>query len=211
MRELVKSFEGEKVRVIIEKGEPLFCLVDVCAALNLDRKSRLITEGLDYKGVVNRTVKTRGGEQLLNYINEANLYRVVFRSKKEEAKRFQDWVFEEVLPAVRKTGKYEIPADAKKKAALVRNTFTEVLQGFGVSKALEYVKITATMKKNIGIPGNKPKDQLALIELKQIQAAELLAEINMLQQEPEGYEEVKPICQEAARSISSAIERKSVS
>ncbi|HGJ5878179.1 MAG TPA: Bro-N domain-containing protein, partial [Arsenophonus nasoniae] len=45
--------------------------------------------------------------QLLVYVNEPNLYRVIFRSNKLEAKQFQDWVFNEVLPSIRKTGRYD--------------------------------------------------------------------------------------------------------
>lgn len=52
------------------------------------------------------TPTTSGGIQKLKFINEPNLYRIIFRSNKPEALRFQDWVFQDVLPEIRKTGSY---------------------------------------------------------------------------------------------------------
>jgi prophage antirepressor-like protein len=51
-------------------------------------------------------ISTNGGIQKLKFINEPNLYRVIFRSNKKEALNFQNWVFAEVLPTIRKTGGY---------------------------------------------------------------------------------------------------------
>ena len=64
---------------------------------------------LSEKGV--RTIPTliSGGEQNLLYINEPNLYKVIFQSRKESAERFTDWVAGEVLPSIRKTGSYNKP------------------------------------------------------------------------------------------------------
>ncbi len=113
--------EKHNVRVQLLNGEPWFCLVDVCNVLSIPRNSDLVQVskgfvenetpknrgGLDEKGVVKNLTPTNGGKQQLIYINEPNLYRVIFRSNKPEAKQFQDWVFNEVLPSIRKTGRYE--------------------------------------------------------------------------------------------------------
>ena len=101
--------QHHSVRVTLIKDEPWFCLVDVCSVLTVDRTSRLLRD-LDEKGLADCHTLTQGGEQQLKFINEPNLYRVIFRSNKPEAKAFQDWVFNEVLPALRKTGRYEQPA-----------------------------------------------------------------------------------------------------
>lgn len=95
------------VRVQVINGEPWFCLADVCAVLDVDRTSRLLRD-LDEKGLADCHTLTNGGNQLLKFVNEPNLYRVIFRSNKPEAKNFQDWVFNEVLPTIRKTGSYTI-------------------------------------------------------------------------------------------------------
>lgn len=99
------NYNNKEVRTQIINNEPYFCLKDVCEVLELkDFK----VERLDKKGVILNPTLTDGGSQKLNFINEPNLYRVIFRSDKPEAKQFQNWVFEEVLPTLRKTGKYEI-------------------------------------------------------------------------------------------------------
>lgn len=66
-------------------------------------------KSLDKKGWVKNLTLTDGGNQDLVFISEPNLYRVIFRSNKPEAKTFQDWVFNDVLPAIRKTGQYQKP------------------------------------------------------------------------------------------------------
>ena len=92
-----------------EKGEALFCLTDVCTALSLTNP-RVVKTRLNQKGVSSVYTLTEGGRQNLTFIDEPNLYRCIFQSRKKEAEAFQDWVVEEVLPAIRKTGGY-IPAN----------------------------------------------------------------------------------------------------
>ncbi|HGJ5856280.1 Bro-N domain-containing protein [Arsenophonus nasoniae] len=100
--------ETHDVRIQLINGEPWFCLRDVCEILTVDRTSRLLRD-LDKKGLADCHTLTKGGKQQITFVNEPNLYRVIFRSNKPEAKQFQDWVFNEVLPSIRKTGKYEHP------------------------------------------------------------------------------------------------------
>lgn len=108
-----------KVRIAVNKNEEvLFCLSDVCRALDLTNPS-MVKERLDSSNLSSIEVTTksanRHGEFLrtttMTYIGEPNLYRCIFQSKKEEAKEFQDWVFNCVLPQIRKTGGY-IPFEA---------------------------------------------------------------------------------------------------
>ena len=100
------NFNGHGVRVVLDDNkEPWFCLADVYKPLDISRTSRLFRE-LDEKGVADYHSPTNGGIQKLMFINEPNLYRIIFRSTKKEALNFQDWVFAEVLPTIRKTGSY---------------------------------------------------------------------------------------------------------
>ena len=104
------SFQQQyAIRTTLIDGEPWFCLADVCAALYVDRTSDLL-RNLDAKGVVKNPTLTQGGEQQMKFINEPNLYRIIFRSNRPDARTFQDWVFYEVLPALRRQGRYEMPA-----------------------------------------------------------------------------------------------------
>lgn len=98
-----------------EKGELLFCLKDVCNSLELrvtKVKDRLTPYLPTIKvGVV--TGKKSDGSDSIQYIDmyfitEPDLYRVIFQSRKSSARKFQDWVFEEVLPTLRKEGSYSM-------------------------------------------------------------------------------------------------------
>ena len=102
------DFESEEfgnVRIVTVDNEPMFCLPDVCRALGLIQPSK-VRERLNEKGVRKIPTLTAGGEQKLLYVNESNLYKTIFQSRKEAAERFTDWVTSEVLPSIRKTGAY---------------------------------------------------------------------------------------------------------
>lgn len=92
-----------------DSGEPLFCLADVCKALELNGGARNVKSRLSAKGVVSINTPTNGGNQQMTFITEPNLYKCIFQSRKKEAEAFQDWVCEEVLPSIRKTGAYGMP------------------------------------------------------------------------------------------------------
>lgn len=88
-----------------EKGNPLFSLRDVTFALEIKNPNQLKNR-LNPKGVCSIYLLTNGGRQLMDFINEPNLYRCVFQSRKKSAIQFQDWIFEEVLPSIRNNGGY---------------------------------------------------------------------------------------------------------
>lgn len=98
--------ETHDVRIHIIGGEPWFCLKDVCDILSVSVASPSRFQ-MDMEGVTKIVIPTDGGRQQLTFVNEPNLYRVIFRSNKQEAKQFQDWVFNDVLPTIRKTGRYQ--------------------------------------------------------------------------------------------------------
>lgn len=98
-----------------EKDEPLFCLKDVCDSLELRVNDVIKRTGChpDTIGVGVVTGKKSDGTDAIQefdmyFITEPDLYRVIFQSRKSSARKFQDWVFEEVLPALRKEGSYSM-------------------------------------------------------------------------------------------------------
>ncbi|AXF75417.1 Bro-N domain-containing protein [Erwinia tracheiphila] len=105
--------ESHDVRIEIINNEPWFCLKDVCDILGIKNSNDLLSKQLDKVGVEKIYIRSGGQNRQLSFVNEPNLYRVIFRSNKPEAKQFQDWVFNEVLPAIRKTGRYEKPAPSE--------------------------------------------------------------------------------------------------
>lgn len=107
----IQIFKNERfgeIRVTTDtQGEPMFCLADVCKALEISNVGN-VKQRLSEKGVRNMDTLTVGGVQSMTYVNEANLYKCIFQSRKPEAEKFQDWVYEEVLPSIRKHGGYII-------------------------------------------------------------------------------------------------------
>ena len=98
-----------------EKDEPLFCLKDVCDSLELRVNDVIKRTGChpDTIGVSNEIIShgTPTGiskEVEMYFVTEPDLYRVIFQSRKSSARKFQDWVFEEVLPTLRKEGSYSM-------------------------------------------------------------------------------------------------------
>ncbi|WP_461255788.1 BRO-N domain-containing protein [Treponema sp. R80B11-R83G3] len=91
---------------IIEKGDSRwFVAADVCDFLGIKKSGHTFSDiPENEKGWY--IIPTLGGSQKMRIVNEAGLYRLVFKSRKPEAKRFQTWVFSEVLPSIRKYGVY---------------------------------------------------------------------------------------------------------
>ena len=100
------AFEEHLVRVVEQDGEPWFVGKDVCGVLGIkDHHQALETLDEDERG--GYSVPTPKGQQNAIIISEPGVYRLVFRSRKEEAERFKRWLAHEVLPQIRKTGRYE--------------------------------------------------------------------------------------------------------
>lgn len=102
-----ENLEFGAIRTQIINNEPHFCLPDVCRALEIKNISQLKTR-LNKDGVIiSEVIDSVGRKQNANFVNELNLYKVIFQSRKESAERFTDWVAGEVLPSIRKTGSYQ--------------------------------------------------------------------------------------------------------
>ncbi|WP_017807597.1 phage repressor protein [Avibacterium paragallinarum] len=101
------DFKSTPVRIELFKNEPHFCLTDVCLALNISNANASRFK-FNEAGVHKMYISFPSGKKEVTFINEPNLYRIIFRSNKAEAIEFQNWVFEEVLPQIRKTGKYSL-------------------------------------------------------------------------------------------------------
>ena len=126
--ETYTSKEFGKIRTVTKDNEPMFCLVDVCKALELEQVSR-VKSRLKEDGVTNSKVIDRlGREQEATFINESNLYKVIFQSRKPSAERFTDWVTSEVLPSIRKTGSYAVPMTTGEQIQLLAQGNVELNQ-----------------------------------------------------------------------------------
>ncbi|EPI5563477.1 BRO-N domain-containing protein [Neisseria gonorrhoeae] len=105
----VLNFQQNSVRTVADnKGELWFLANDVCEILGYTNPRRTVDLHCKSRGVTKRYTPTASGEQEMTYINEPNLYRLIIKSRKPAAEAFEEWVMETVLPAIRKTGGYQI-------------------------------------------------------------------------------------------------------
>lgn len=109
MQALSFSFENMAVRTLGTPEHPLFVALDVCSALGYAKARNAVAQHVDPEDLIKSEIETAGGRQVVNCVNESGLYALIFGSKLESAKRFKRWVTSEVLPAIRKTGRYEAP------------------------------------------------------------------------------------------------------
>ena len=102
------NFQNHEIRIIQDKnGEPLFVAKDVAIALGYEKPRNAISTHC--KGALKQgPLQTSGGLQKVRVIQEPDLYRLVIGSKLPEAQKFEKLVFEEILPSIRRTGKYAI-------------------------------------------------------------------------------------------------------
>lgn len=120
---------GQLRVVVTDNQKTMFNLTDVCRALDINNP-RQVKSRLAERGVITADTPTQNQfgatvMQAMTYIDDANLYRCIFQSRKAEAERFQAWVFEEVLPQIRQTGGYIPTRNARTGKAL---TDTEVME-----------------------------------------------------------------------------------
>ena len=108
MKEIIPFvFDDHQIRVVRDNdGSPLFVGKDICEALGYADANNAMK--LHCKGVVKRhPLQTAGGVQQMRVLTEGDMYRLMTHSKLESAERFESLVFDEILPTIRKTGKYE--------------------------------------------------------------------------------------------------------
>lgn len=102
------SYEGQQLRTVVKDGEPWFVASDVCAVLEIansrDAVARIKESWKDAVGITD----TIGRNQTMTVISEPGIWKLAFTSRKAEAEKFTDWVAEEVIPSIRKTGTYSL-------------------------------------------------------------------------------------------------------
>lgn len=138
--QIFNSSDFGQIRTKLIDGEPWFCLRDICKALEIVNVVN-VKNRLTLKGVRIMYTLTPGGKQELTFINEANLYKTIFQSRKESAERFTDWVTSEVLPTLRKTGSYQMTGTGPKTTS--------------IGDVINLIRITRETMKD---QGSDPKD-----------------------------------------------------
>lgn len=155
------------VRVIMIDGKPYFCGSDVAKALGYANSRKALADHC--KGVTKRDTPTSSGIQSMSYISEGDMYRLITSSHLESAEKFESWVFDDILPTIRKTGGYQMPVTNDEKIVVLAQGHVELRQEVNTIKAdieelkndmpilpIEADKITTAVKhKGVSVLGGK--------------------------------------------------------
>lgn len=144
--QIFKNDEFGEIRSVEINGEIYFVAADVCRILEVgDTSNAVKTLDDDEKGT--HIISTVGGLQKMLVVNEAGLYRLIFKSRKPDAKKFQRWIYHEVIPAIRKHGAYMTPATIENIIAnpdfgieLLKNLKSEREKRIAAEKTIEQQK-----------------------------------------------------------------------
>lgn len=102
--QIFKNAEFGEIRTLVEHEQVLFCASDVAKALGYARPNDAVNQHC--RATVKRRTPISGKIQDINFIPEGDVYRLIIRSKLPAAEKFERWVFDEVLPTIRKHGAY---------------------------------------------------------------------------------------------------------
>lgn len=105
--EIFSNPEFGSIRMIEQDGKILFCGTDIAAALGYTNPRKAVRDHT--RGGTKCSTPTVSGNQIMTFIPEGDVYRLIVHSKLPSAERFERWVFDEVLPTIRKHGAYIAP------------------------------------------------------------------------------------------------------
>ena len=124
----VMLFENEEfgqLRMIFIDGKQYFMASDVAKALGYVRPNDAVSQHC--RATVKHSIPISGKEQEVNFIPEGDVYRLIIRSKLPKAEEFEKWVFDEVLPSIRKTGGYIQETNPYSIKEIVKETICQVV------------------------------------------------------------------------------------
>lgn len=157
------SFDDELVRVIMRDGEPWFVASDACRVLDIQNVSQALENfDDDEKGIASGY--TLGGQQQLLVVSEPGLYRMIFMSRKPNAKPFQRWVRHDVLPAIRKHGQYRVEGAAPSPCDIREEPLLHKLHILREARAIHGRAVAALLWRRLGLPDVPPPPPTALDE-----------------------------------------------
>ena len=145
-----ETFENEffgRIRFIRPEPDfdPWFVATDICRALEIKQPTKALSRlDDDEKGV--STIHTLGGPQKMLVVSEPGLYRLIMSSRKPEAKKFQRWVYHEVLPSIRRYGYYIAPYQK-----IISIKGTENLEAFKAKYPAGAVEVKAIWRRGNGL------------------------------------------------------------
>lgn len=204
MKALTRIFEEHEIRAVVIKGEPWFVAVDVCTALGLEQVTRSMDRlDPDERGLVKVTHPQSPEKTIeVNAVNESGLYSLIIRSSKPEAKRFRKWITSEVLPSIRKTGRYALTRAERTESAAARNAVTRQWFEHGADKPYHFINLTRGEYKALFGTSKKKKADMTAMELAALSAFEGVEAFKLMQNRGiQGYQALSESIEETGRTL----------
>lgn len=176
------QFESHAVRTVIIEGEPWFVGKDVATVLGYSDPSTAIRSHCRGAAILHPISDAIGRKQEVRILSEPDMLRLVINCSLPAATTFEAWVFEEVLPSIRKTGKYSAPQVAVKvyahPATQALQAYLEVAELFGIPLHLAQVEAVKEVRLTLGVDYSKvlaiaPAQQNTLLEEEALEPTEL--------------------------------------
>lgn len=139
---VIFNFTEQAVRIVADDHDnPWFAAKDICNVLGYANDTDAIKKHCKEAGVAKRDLSSGGQMRELTFINEGNLYRLIVKSRKPEAEKFEAWLMDEVLPSIRKTGEY----------AMRRPTSTDFSKAKAITQATRLFQSTQRAHAGLSI------------------------------------------------------------
>ncbi|MGU9123150.1 ORF6C domain-containing protein [Clostridium perfringens] len=152
-----------QVRTVNIEGKPYFVGKDIAEALGYKLPRKAISDHC--KGVLKQNILTDGGLQEMLIIPEGDIYRLIIKSKLPQAEKFESWVFDEVLPQIRKTGQYQVkPKSNLDLLELQVKALKEVEE-----KVTDLDEKFEDFKEDLPLIGDEPDELVALVKQKGVE------------------------------------------
>lgn len=203
------SYESAKIHTIDVNGEPWFVAKDVCETIGINPSNVSDkTAHVPSKWKGRYRVATPGGAQEMLCLSEHGLYFFLNRSDKPKAIPFQEWIAGEVLPSIRKTGSYSLPAEIeRKKSKELRNGLTGLWQERGAKK-WDFKNLTHAEYKALGYKkvSEVKKENMTRLEIAKLAGLEMFEAMKLERNaEITGYHELKDSVLETGAAIETAL------
>jgi len=166
-----------ELRGLMKEGEPWFLAGQVCRCLGIKNASETLTRikerhekfGDKGVGIAYTPFQTAGGKQNIAVVSESVLYELIFRSDKKKAFDFQQWIFGEVIPSLRKFGEYRM------QGKLIRRSLTDGIKDSGENDRMHghaFSTYSMLINKSLGLPSKLNRDTVPAVILEKIAARE---------------------------------------
>ncbi|AHA28008.1 phage repressor protein [Candidatus Liberibacter americanus] len=148
------EFESNNIRTLVDKqGNPLFVAKDIAEALGYNNPSDAVYQHCDGSVFYRTIIDSLGRNQKTRVIKEPDVYRLIVKSKLPSAKKFERWLFEDVLPTIRKTGSYSISSKTVSPNTLLRlhKHFEQIAKQAGLKENQLLLKVNQGVTRITGI------------------------------------------------------------